>query len=314
LTLLGGEKIIFGQGVVADGATVNLPAGYTAAKAFATAYPHDMPSNSNIMFLIGAYVDSSFEVHLNCSDNSGHTWHGNAAVLVFAWQDNMGTVVTEAVGGGNWMHCSLSNGKIFGVGCAKNMANGSTLGLPASAGDGSTLQAMVGSSNGMYEAGSNHAQGVGTCYLDANNMVHISFNDGSGDTWPGTADVFAVYCMPATALSTAVTMNSSSQSMGAGTVQQFGATVLHNTDAAVTWSVDGIVGGDLAVGTIDAEGNYTAPNAAASHTITATSVADPTASVSATVEVWGAVILSGSVLTDDQGNIIYINGEVVFVQ
>jgi hypothetical protein len=209
-------------------------------------------------------------------------------VLVFAWKNNMGTVTTQALSGGNWMEIPLANGIVFGAGCAKSMANGATLALPDAAGDGATLEVLIGSSNGQPEANTQHAQGVGSCYLDADNVVHISFQDGSGDTWPGTADVLGIYCTPTTAALTLVTVTPASASIMTGTTQQFAATVANNANPNVTWSVDGIVGGNVTVGTISAAGLYTAPNAAGSHTIAATSVADVTASGSAPVTVWAS--------------------------
>jgi len=68
--------------------------------------------------------------------------------------------------------------------------------------------------------------------------------------------------------------------------QQFSATVTGNvTDLSVTWSVDAVAGGSATVGTIDATGLYTPPATAGSHTITATSVALPTSSASASVAI-----------------------------
>jgi hypothetical protein len=49
--------------------------------------------------------------------------------------------------------------------------------------------------------------------------------------------------------------------------------------------VDGIAGGNTTVGTVSTSGLYTAPGAAGSHTVTATSVADTTKSASAAVTV-----------------------------
>jgi hypothetical protein len=286
LTLPGGEVILFGEGVLADEAAIELPAGYSQSQAFAVSYIHEMPLQGNNMFLVGSYVDADFVVHLNCSDDAGHVWHGNSAVLVFAWKNNMGSVSTQSLSGGNWMQCTLSTGQIFGVGCAKNMANGATFVLPTAAGDGSTLEAMVGSSDGNYETPSNHAQGVGSCYLDAENIVHITFQDGSGEVWPGQADVFALYCSSATAAPTLVTVMPATASVAEGATQQFSATIANNANPNVTWSVDGIAGGNVTVGTISAAGLYTAPSAAGSHTITATSVAVTTASGSTAVTVW----------------------------
>jgi hypothetical protein len=61
--------------------------------------------------------------------------------------------------------------------------------------------------------------------------------------------------------------------------------VTGTTNTGVTWSVDGINGGNLTVGSIDNSGLYTAPGTAGSHTVSATSVADTTKSAGAAVSV-----------------------------
>lgn len=319
LTLLGGEVICFGQGVVAgDGSfTITLPAGFSTSKMFAVAFPHDGSPTSNHVHWVGAYVDSSQVAHLNYKDGQGNVWHGNASVLVFAWKNNIGSVTTQTLSGGNWMQCTLTNGQIFGVGCALGMANGSTLALPAAAGAGETLEAMVGTSGWNYADNGDPATGVKDCYLDAENMVHIDFGNTTGSvTWPGAADIFALYCTPLTAASTIVSVVAAALKMGATTVQNFKATVMNNGNPNVSWSVDGIAGGNLTVGTVDAAGNYTAPNVAGSHVIVATSKADGTTSPPVTITVWGLTILAfgQSLLTDGQGNIIYSGVDVIYVK
>lgn len=67
--------------------------------------------------------------------------------------------------------------------------------------------------------------------------------------------------------------------------QQFAATVTGTTQTGVTWSVDGMTGGDAAVGTITTAGLYTPPASAGTHTIRATSTADNTKSDIATIAV-----------------------------
>jgi hypothetical protein len=152
LTLLGGETILFGEGVLEDGTTIELPTGYSWTdgsgnpKAFAIAFPHDTaPSGYNAQS-VGAYVDAENVVHFDYDDSGSHVWAEprNAAVLVFAWKNNMGTVTTQSLGDGTWMQITLTNGKIFSVGCNKNMANLSTLLVPSAAGDQSTLEIMAG--------------------------------------------------------------------------------------------------------------------------------------------------------------------------
>jgi YD repeat-containing protein len=68
--------------------------------------------------------------------------------------------------------------------------------------------------------------------------------------------------------------------------QQFTATVSGTTTPSVTWSVNGIVGGNATIGTILAAGLYTAPTTVPSPptlTVTATNASDPTFFASATV-------------------------------
>ena len=69
-------------------------------------------------------------------------------------------------------------------------------------------------------------------------------------------------------------------------MQQFSATVNGDPkNLGVTWAVDGIAGGTSAVGGISAAGLYSPPVSAGTHTVTATSVADPSKSNSATIGV-----------------------------
>jgi len=73
---------------------------------------------------------------------------------------------------------------------------------------------------------------------------------------------------------------------------QFTATVTGTNNTSVTWSVDSIAGGNASAGTITASGLYRAPNTPGTHTIVATSAADPTASASATVTVQAAITIN----------------------
>jgi arylsulfate sulfotransferase len=85
----------------------------------------------------------------------------------------------------------------------------------------------------------------------------------------------------------AVTVSPATAFVAAGQVQQFTATVTGESDNTVTWSVNGTAGGNSTVGTIDANGNYTAPAVTTNTTatVTATSTADTTKSANAAVSV-----------------------------
>lgn len=82
-----------------------------------------------------------------------------------------------------------------------------------------------------------------------------------------------------------VTISPTTATLSAGGTQQFTSTVMGETNQQVTWSVDGVNGGNNNVGIISSSGLYTAPGSAGNHTVTATSVADTSKSASAAVSV-----------------------------
>ena len=91
-----------------------------------------------------------------------------------------------------------------------------------------------------------------------------------------------------------MTIGPASANLNAGQTQQYSAQVNHNTNTAVTWSINPVVG------TISASGQYTAPAILGSQrsiTITATSVADPTKSVSSIATLISPVSVSPASVT-----------------
>lgn len=309
LTLLGGEIILFGIGTVADGTVITLPAGFTTSQSFMVAYPHDATPNGNVAHWVGAGVTisgSTRTVFCKYKDGEGNVWTGNASVLVFAWKNNMGSFTSETLSGGTWIKATLTNGQVFGVGCNLGVADGTTIDIPAGA--ELTLEAIVGPSRWDYPDNGHAAHGVKTCYLDADNTVHLQYSDSlsGSDVWGAAADVFAIYCTTGLAVPTLVQVAPPTQSVSVAATVQFTATVINNANPNVTWAVDGIAGGNVTVGIIDATGFYSAPNTAGSHTITATSVGDPTASGSSTVTVYGTLL-------PDPGNLLVVNGEQIIV-
>ncbi len=90
-----------------------------------------------------------------------------------------------------------------------------------------------------------------------------------------------------------VTVAPTTASLQAGVTKQFTATVLNSANTAVTWSVNGIPGGDAVVGTISAAGLYQAPQGVPTPvtvSVGAASVASPTASAKSTVTITGSAI------------------------
>ena len=116
----------------------------------------------------------------------------------------------------------------------------------------------------------------------------------------GSHTVSANIASPAASASAVVTVFDLSISPGkvllglAGT-QQFTASIQGLTNTSVTWSVDGVAGGDNSVGIISSGGLYTAPGTIGPHTISAASVAYPSRSATSHVTVENS--LPGAVLT-----------------
>jgi sugar lactone lactonase YvrE len=155
----------------------------------------------------------------------------------------------------------------------------------AAAVSGASTTTVTWSVNGV--AGGN--AGVGT--IDANG----NFTAPATVPSPATVTVTATSTADTSASGTAavtiaspvsVSITPATVSLAANATQQFTATVSNASNTAVTWSVNGAVGGSSSVGTISTAGLYTAPASfpgIPSVTVTAASVADPNATASATV-------------------------------
>jgi arylsulfate sulfotransferase len=85
----------------------------------------------------------------------------------------------------------------------------------------------------------------------------------------------------------AVSVTPQTAYVGAGQTTQFAAAVTGTKITSVTWAVNGTAGGNSTVGTIDANGDYSAPSVTQNitATVTATSTQDATKSASAAVSV-----------------------------
>lgn len=107
----------------------------------------------------------------------------------------------------------------------------------------------------------------------------------------GSHTVGATSTNPSASASAPITVFSFTLSPGNGTLlnpgatQQYTATIQGLTNAGVTWSVDGVAGGNSTTGTISTTGLYTAPNAVGAHAVTATSVANPSSALTSNVTV-----------------------------
>ncbi|MGH9453568.1 MAG: Ig-like domain-containing protein, partial [Terriglobia bacterium] len=87
---------------------------------------------------------------------------------------------------------------------------------------------------------------------------------------------------------TSISISPGQATLATGAIQQFSATVTGASNTAVSWSVNGVAGGNSSVGTVSSTGLYTSPAAVPSPnpvTVTVTSVATPSQSASATITI-----------------------------
>src|ERR1700675_3566673 len=125
--------------------------------------------------------------------------------------------------------------------------------------------------------------------------VSVSFKPSVATSYNGTVEVISkttsakVLLTGTGTLSTVgVSISPTGAALQVGHSQQFTATVSNTSDTAVTWLVNGTVGGNSTLGTISSTGLYTAPSSVpspSSVTVTAQSVADPSKSASANVNI-----------------------------
>src|SRR5437660_1174308 len=135
-------------------------------------------------------------------------------------------------------------------------------------------------------------------------QVSVSFEPRVATSYNGTLEVIskttsAKVLLKGTGTSSAVDVSISptGATLQVGHSQQFAATVSNTSNSAVTWLVNGKVGGDSTLGTISSTGLYTVPSSVpspSSVTVTAQSVADTTKSASANVNISATLATSAS--------------------
>jgi uncharacterized protein DUF1800 len=107
---------------------------------------------------------------------------------------------------------------------------------------------------------------------------------------PSSVGTAVVTVQPPAPPPVTVTIAPVNVTMAPSATQLFIATVTNSANTSVTWSINGVVGGNAAVGTISAAGMYTAPAVApnpASVAVKATSAASPASSASTTASIVG---------------------------
>jgi hypothetical protein len=210
LVLLGGERVIFGKGIVASGKQIPLPTGYTDVRTSALAFGKNAGESGHPAHGFCAYVDGAGVVQHIYNDNSGNQWNGSSQVMVFSYLNNMNTWKKDANG---WAHCTLPGGKVLSVGgfsliSSSLSSSGPTIfgastvlarsqqdTLPLMAGmPTDSIQVMPGIDG--YQITDNDAHGVKENYLqeqpDGSFNVLRVFEDGEGNEWQASGSVLAL--------------------------------------------------------------------------------------------------------------------------
>ena len=98
-----------------------------------------------------------------------------------------------------------------------------------------------------------------------------------------TSNAATLTVNPASGVTVTLSPSRAGVTTAVGTI--FTATVTGTANTAVTWSVDSVIGGNSTAGTISTGGVYSPPSTAGTHTVTATSAANTSASASSSVAV-----------------------------
>jgi hypothetical protein len=289
ITLPGGSKFAIGQGSGANGDTIFTPGAVpwiSAANMLAICSIHGGAGTGrgahgvNQCGLSGLTIEATYADTGSGSD----VWPGSVDWMAVAWMPGRATATVQ---GGKWVLLNLGKGNqvAFGAGA---VPAGSSFGLPSRY---TQLQMLsIATPASFSGSGDNVMHAVSNCDI-AGTTAQLSYVDGSGNNWSGDVNwfAFAWTFTPAVAppaAGTVVSITPNNIIMNINQTVTFVATVTGNLTTTVTWSVDGVVGGNDAVGNITSGGVYTPPVSAGLHTITATSTAVPgsysTASVSVT--------------------------------
>jgi hypothetical protein len=263
-------------------------AGATVASPVTISAVAGAPSGTHITAM-KLYVDNvtKFSTATASLNTSLALTAGTHNLVVSAW-NNLGAVFSSRVtvsvsGGGGGGSCSPTAGAVTICSPTANSSVNSPVNFNAVAGapSGSTITAMKLYVDGVSKASSTNstltasvAIAAGTHSITVNAWNNLGAVIGAKETISVT-----------TVAQPGVSVSPASATVLINQTKQFTATVTGLSDTSVSWSVDGVAGGNSTVGTVDGSGLYSAPGIAGSHTVTATSNADSTKSDGASVDV-----------------------------
>src|SRR6185312_8631475 len=160
----------------------------------------------------------------------------------------------------------------------------------ANATDTAVTWSVNGVAGGAAATGTISASGLYTAPTSFPGLSQVTIGAASTQDPAVTATATVTLAQPV-----AVSVAPASATINVGASLGFTATVTGSGNPAVSWSVNGVAGGNATLGTITAQGVFTAPTAVpapALETVTATSAADPSKSATAAVTITAPISIT----------------------
>jgi hypothetical protein len=279
-----------GSTCVANAGTVNIcspTSGSTVASPVSVSAVASAPSGTHITAM-KLYVDNvmKFSTTTGTLSTSLALPSGSHNFVVNAW-NNVGTVfsahVTSTVSGGTGGSCSPTAGAVKFCSPTANstVASPVSFNIVAGAPSGTSITAIKLYVDGVTKATSSSST------LTASVAIASGTHNLTANAWNNLGAVISAKeaITVGGVAQSGVSVSPPSATILINATKQFTASVTGLSSTSVSWSVDGVAGGNSTNGTVDSTGLYSAPGIAGSHTVTATSNADPTKSDSASVSV-----------------------------
>jgi len=307
------------------GGMANAPGALTEAQrpVVAISIPATITAGQNVSFSAaasGAACNRSVTTHAwSVTSPANYAIHGadtSTATIVAPTSGTVTLMVTVTDDAGHSDSGVVSVNATSATSTSPSVANTGTCIEPGVSINPTSASVQAGGSTQVFSARVNSTSDTGVNWY-VNDVLGGSATSGTVSAWgvytppasapsPNLVIVKAAWASDTTQYATAqVTINAPvsvsispvSATVAVGGTQTFTADVANASSTAVTWSVNGIAGGDSTVGTISTSGVYTAPASIPSPsavTISATSTADPNTFASASITVTAAVASTGS--------------------
>lgn len=200
IPLQGGGSMVFGVGQgAANGTSIALPTGYSSSNMVSWSSPGAGFSGTSTV-TEGVFQSTSAGGVLNSSfqgNFGGSAFAATSNWAAAAWSAGAAVTLTT-VGGLQYVNFTTLAGDQMVI-CVGQLANGGTIAVPSGflASQFLNIAGMSGSDNPGHIM-----QGVQTCSLSAGLVLTTLYNDNSGSTWTGPANIFGVFYNTSATLTT----------------------------------------------------------------------------------------------------------------